>query len=121
MGLHSNSFAPIEQDLYLEKEDTIQHPVSSNGRAWSHVDADECVLEMGKGFQYNILKTIAADRYTASKNGMQVPADPVRFAWDSCMIVHRIFLSCPKLPYTCSIYHFTATVFEYFSIFHSRI
>lgn len=104
MGLHSNSFAPIEQYLYLEKEDAVQHPVSSNGRAWSHVNANECVLEIGKGFQENSLKTIAANRYIVSKYGMQVPPAPVRYGWDYCTIVHSIFLCCPKLVTICLWY-----------------
>lgn len=54
MGSHSNSSAPVEQYLYLEE--AIQHPVSNNCRALSHVNANECVLETEKGFRYNILK-----------------------------------------------------------------
>jgi len=81
----------------LEKEDTAQHPVSNDDRAWSHVNADGCVLEIGKGFQCNLLKTMAANRYVVSKNGMQVLPDPGRYAWHACMTVHRIFPSCPKL------------------------
>lgn len=50
MDLHSNSFAPVEQYLYLEKGDTVQHPVSINSRVWSHGNANECVLEIGKVF-----------------------------------------------------------------------
>lgn len=76
MDLHSNSFAPVEQYLYLEKGDTVQHPVSINSRVWSPGNANECMLEIGKGFQYNILKTVAANRHIVSKNGMQVPPDP---------------------------------------------
>lgn len=54
MGFHSNSSAPVEQYLYLEE--AIQHLVSNNCKALSHVNANEGVLEIEKGFQCNILK-----------------------------------------------------------------
>lgn len=40
------------------------------------MNENEYVLEIEKGFQYNILKTIAANRHRVSKNGMQVLPDP---------------------------------------------
>lgn len=73
MGFHSNSSAPVEQYLYLEE--AIQHLVSNNCRALSHVNANERILEIEKGFQCNILKqSLQAD--TVSKDGEQVLPDP---------------------------------------------
>lgn len=49
MGFHSNPSAPVEQHLYFKE--AIQDLVSNNCRVLSHVNANECVLEIGKVFR----------------------------------------------------------------------
>lgn len=47
------------------------------------MNANECMLEIGKGFQYNILKTFSAIRYIISETSMRVPHDPARFTQEA--------------------------------------